>query len=174
MHDHGTSVPVLAGPMVLFLLLYLSVPVVAGYALMRVTSPPPRRADALLVTGASVTAFVLAMMLVPAFRLPQQLTVLLLAGAIVPFVLWWKGIHLLERVIAVAPWLLAAATGTALARFPVDTAGALTAALAAVSWLTFCVPRSRPGRVLLRAAAGTLALTLAAIVGRVAAAGGWL
>ncbi|MFD4673304.1 DUF6239 family natural product biosynthesis protein [Lentzea sp. NPDC058450] len=173
MHDHGTSVPVLAGPMVLFLLLYFSIPVVAGYALMRVTSPPPRRVDALLVTGASVTAFVMAMMLVPAFGLPQQVTVLLLAGVIVPFVLWWKAIRLLERVITVAPWLVAAATVTALARFPVDPPGALTAGLAAVSWLTFCVPRSRRGRVLVRMTAGTLALTLAAIVGKVATAGGW-
>ncbi|ANZ39811.1 hypothetical protein BBK82_30980 [Lentzea guizhouensis] len=172
MHDHGTSVPVLAGPVLLYLVLYFSVPVVAGYALMRVTTPPPRRADALLVTGASVAAFVMAMLLVPSSGLPQQVTVLLLAGGIVPLVLWWKAVHLLDRVVVVAPWLVAAATVTALLRCLADPPGGLTAALTAVSWLTFCVPRSRPGRVVLRVTAGTLALTVVATVANVAA-GGW-
>ncbi|SFQ95551.1 hypothetical protein SAMN04488564_101111 [Lentzea waywayandensis] len=173
MHDHGSTVPVLAGPVLLYLMLYFSVPAVAGFALMRITTPPPRRADALLVTGASTTAFLVAMLVVPAFGLPPQATVLLLAADIVPFVIWWRAPHLLVRVAVVAPWLVAASTVTGLLRVPADLPGAFTAALTAVSWLTFCVPRSRPGRIALRVTAGTLALAVVAITAKVASAGGW-
>jgi hypothetical protein len=173
MHDHGSTVPVLAGPILLYLMLYFSVPAVAGFALIRITTPPPPRADALLVTGASTTAFLVAMLLVPAFGLPPQATVLLLVAGIVPFVIWWRAPHLLVRVAVIAPWLVAAATVTGLLRAPADLPGSFTAALTAVSWLTFCAPRSRPGRVALRVTAGTLALTVVAITAKVASDGGW-
>ncbi|MCX2952841.1 DUF6239 family natural product biosynthesis protein [Lentzea sp. NEAU-D7] len=173
MHDHGSAVPVLVGPVLLYLMLYFSVPAVAGFALMRITTPPPRRADALLVTGASTTAFLVAMLLVPAFGLPPQATVLLLVAGIVPFVVWWRAPHLLVPVTVVAPWLVAAATVTGLLRAPADLPGSFTAALTAVSWLTFCSPRSRAGRVVLRVTAGALALTVVAITAKVAADGGW-
>lgn len=171
MHDHGSTVPVLVGPMLLYLMLYFSVPAVAGFALMRITTPPPNRADALLVTAASTAAFLAAMLVVPSFGLPPQATVLLLVAGIVPFVIWWRAPHF--RVQVVAPWLVAAAAVTGLLRAPADLAGTFTAALTAVSWLTFCEPRSRVGRVVLRATAGTLALTVVAITGQIAAAGAW-
>lgn len=171
MHDHGSTVPVLAGPMVLYLMLYFSVPAVAGFALLRITTPPPRRADALLVTGASTTAFLMAMMLIPASGLPPQATVLLLVGGMVPFAIWWRAPHLLVRVAVMAPWFVAAAAVTGLLRAPADLPGAFSAALTAVSWLTFCAPRSRTGRVVLRVTAGMLALAVVAITGTVAVAG---
>lgn len=174
MHDHGSTVPVLVGPMLLYLVIYFSVPAVAGFALMRIVTPPPRRGDALLVTGASTTAFLVAMLLFPSFALPPQATVLLLAAGIVPFAIWWRAPHLLVRVVKVAPWLAAAATATTLLRAPDDASGAFTAALTAVSWLTFCVPRTRVGRVVLRLTAGTLALSVVVFTGMVSATGGSL
>ncbi|WP_394618819.1 DUF6239 family natural product biosynthesis protein [Lentzea sp. JNUCC 0626] len=171
MHDHGSTVPVLFGPVLLYLIGYLSVPAVAGFALMRIVTPPPRRSDALLVTGASITTFVVAMLLFPSFALPPQAIVALLAAGIVPFVLWWRAPHLIARVVLVAPWLVAAAFVTAVLRAPVDQPGGFIAALTAVSWLTFCVPRTRAGRVVLRGAAGTLALAVTAFTASVAAGG---
>ncbi|MCG8925489.1 DUF6239 family natural product biosynthesis protein [Lentzea sp. CC55] len=170
-HDHGSTVPVLFGPVLLYLIGYLSVPAVAGFALMRIVTPPPRRIDALLVTGASTTTFLVAMLLFPSFALPPQAIVVLLAAGIVPFVLWWRGPHLIARVVVVAPWLVAAAFVTAVLRAPADQAGAFLAALTAVSWMTFCVPRSRAGRVVLRVVAGALALSVVAFTGSVAAGG---
>ncbi|SDG50444.1 hypothetical protein SAMN05216553_108385 [Lentzea fradiae] len=174
MHDHVSTVPVLAGPVLLYLMLYLSVPAVAGFAIMRIITPPPHRKDALLVTGASTTAFLVAMLLVPEIGLPQQVLVLLLATGIAPFALWWRTPHLLIRVTWAAPWLVAAATATAVLRAPYDLPGSFTAALTAVSWLTLCAPRSRPGRVALRLTAGTLGLAVVAVTAQVASAGGWL
>ncbi|MDX8056494.1 DUF6239 family natural product biosynthesis protein [Lentzea sp. BCCO 10_0798] len=174
MHDHGSTVPVVFGPVLLYLIGYLSVPAVAGFALMRIVTPPPRRVDALLVTGASTTTFLVAMLLYPSLALPPQAIVLLLAAGIVPFVVWWRAPHLIARVVPVAPCLVAAATTTALLWATVDQSGGYLAALTAVSWLTFCVPRSRAGRVVLRLTAGTLALSVVAFTGTVAASGGWL
>ncbi|GHH39478.1 DUF6239 family natural product biosynthesis protein [Lentzea cavernae] len=174
MHDHGSTVPVLFGPVLLYLVGYLSAPAVAGFALMRIVTPPPRRVDALLVTGASTTTFLVAMLLHPSIALPPQAIVLLLAAGIVPFAIWWRAPHLVVRVVAVAPWLVAAAFATAVLRAPADQAGAFMAALTAVSWLTFCVPRSRAGLVLVRVAAGILALSVVAFTAMVAAAGGRL
>lgn len=174
MHDHGSTVPVLFGPVLLYLIGYFSVPVVAGFAFLRIFTPPPRRADALLVTGASTTAYLVAMFLVPSLALPPQAIVLLLAAGMVPLVIWWRAPHLIVRVVAVAPWLVAAATTTALLRATADQPGGYLAALTAVSWLTFCAPRSRAGRVVLRLTAGTLALSVVAFTGTVAASGRWL
>ncbi|WP_158885700.1 DUF6239 family natural product biosynthesis protein [Amycolatopsis anabasis] len=177
-HDHVLSVPVSIGPLVLRIALLSAVPVVAGFAIMRVFQLESSRATKFGVAAVAGIAVVLELLLAGGLDLPEQAVVPLLAALAGPLYLLRSQDPRFRvavgRTRRAAPWVVSVTAVAAAVEFGRAWFGGresnaallhtgIVLALVALSWFVLCQPRSRAVRVLVRGQAVVLAVAITGV-----------
>ncbi|MPZ85172.1 MAG: hypothetical protein GEV28_34225, partial [Actinophytocola sp.] len=178
-HDHVLTVGLSIGPLVLRVALFVAVPTVAGFALLRGFLPEPDRRTTFWVVIAAAAAAALELLLSGGLALPEQTVPALLAALAVPmYVIRSRDRRFaptVARLHAAAPWVFGLCTllavlafgrawldgGTAAAT-ATDLHTGVVLALVGLAWFTVSRPRRRGTLVGVRVGAALVAMAMVA------------
>jgi hypothetical protein len=171
-HDHILDLGIGIGPVVLRVALLATVPVVAGFTLLRGFLPAPSRTTATWVVGAAGGVVMLELLLAGGLSLPVQVVPPLLgalAGALYAVRSTDPRFARLRAMLRLAgPWLVGLTGVAAMVEFvrgwlagdaiPLHTGVLL--AMVALAWSVVCAPGRRFDRMVARATAVVVAVAL--------------